>query len=103
MKRGERIYRALRKQGLTDKEIAESHVLPVNITKKEKSQADKDFSVLVQKRKEQQKGTYLITCNRCEKGKRVKDLRLIGTECGSCNNGVYLSIDGFIPSNLIKK
>lgn len=37
-------YQKLKKQGLTDAEIAESFVLPHGLSKKEKEKADKAFA-----------------------------------------------------------
>ena len=44
MKKGEKIYRKLKKEGLSDKEIAEAFVLPSDLTKKEKAKSDKELS-----------------------------------------------------------
>lgn len=46
---GEKIYQKLKKQGLSDKEIAEAFVLPHDLTKKEKAKADKDLSKFLKK------------------------------------------------------
>lgn len=103
MKSGEKIYRALKKQGLTNKEIAEAYILPHDLTKKEKAKADKELSAIIKKRREERKGiVYLVSCNRCDKKKRSKDLRCVGQKCTSCGNGVFLGID-VIPNRLIKK
>lgn len=50
MKAGEKIYRNLKKQGLSDKEIAEAFVLPHDLTKKEKAKADKELAKIGKKK-----------------------------------------------------
>lgn len=44
MKNGEREYRKLKKRGFSNKEIAESFVLPSDLTKKQKEKYDKQLS-----------------------------------------------------------
>ena len=58
MKKGEKAYRKLKKQGLSDKEIAESYVLPSDLTKKEKKEADKEFSGFLKVYREMKNGKY---------------------------------------------
>lgn len=44
MKKGESVYRKLKKQGFSDKDIAEAFVLPPDLTKKETAKSDKQLS-----------------------------------------------------------
>lgn len=99
MKKGEKIYRALRKQGLTNKEIAEAYILPHDLTKKEKAQSDKDLFDIIKTQREKVKGLYVIRCNRCDCGKSVREsgLTLMGTKCTFCKNGAFVVISSFTP------
>lgn len=49
MKKGEKIYRKLKNEGLSDKDIAEAYVLPCELTKKEKAESDKKLFKILKK------------------------------------------------------
>lgn len=55
MKKEEKAYQELKKQGLADKEIAEAYILPSDMTKKEKAKADKEFSEFLKLHRSQMK------------------------------------------------
>jgi hypothetical protein len=57
-------YAELKAQGYTDEEIAESFILPSNLTKEEKAAADKELSEFIKKKREQMTLEDMLLCEK---------------------------------------
>ncbi len=56
MKKKKDVYSKLKKQGLTDKEIAEAFILPMELTPEEKKEADKELMKIINERRNERNG-----------------------------------------------